>query len=146
LLISFAEHADVPIGQVEIFESKIQSLPGAQAIKQHQGDQGEIPRGTKAAPELGDLLGGERPNHALRLLEAKPGGNPALWAAVTERRSRPIRALDMVGPCGHRMSGMEAIHRAEHPEAMVDSLGSGLGSLVELIADVLEQSGLIHFE
>ena len=109
-------------------------------------DQGEIPRGTKAAPELGDLLGGERPNHALRLLKAKPGGNPALWAAVTERRSRPIRALDVVGPRGHRLSGMEAIHRAEHAEAMVDSLGSGLGGLVELIADILEQSGLIHFE
>jgi hypothetical protein len=48
---------------------------------------------------------------------------------------RAIRALDVARPRGHRMSGMEAIHTAEHPEAMVDSLGSGLEGLVELIAD-----------
>ena len=52
LLISFAEDADVPIGQVEIFEPEIQGLPGAQAIEQHQGDQGEIPRGMKLPQNL----------------------------------------------------------------------------------------------
>ena len=44
------------------------------------------------------------------------------------------------------MSGMKAIQRAEHAEAMVDGLGSGLGLFVELIADILEQSGFIHLE
>jgi hypothetical protein len=41
---------------------------------------------------------------------------------------------------------MEAIYRAEHAEATVDRLGSGFGVLVELIADIVEQSGFIHFE
>ena len=50
----------------------------------------EIPRGTKAAPEPGDLIGGERHNQALWLLEPKPGGHDAVWAAVTERGSGAI--------------------------------------------------------
>ena len=39
---------------------------------------------------------------------------------------------------------MKAIQRAEHTEAMVDGLGSGLRLFVELIADVIEQSRFIH--
>ncbi len=36
-------------------------------------------------------------------------GNHALWAAVTQRGTRAIEALELVRTCGHRMSGMEAI-------------------------------------
>ena len=75
LLISFAEDADLRIGQLEIFELEIEGFLGAQAVEQHQGDQGEIPKGTKAAPELGDFIGGERHNDALWLLEPEPGGH-----------------------------------------------------------------------
>src|ERR1700684_3234780 len=96
---------------------------GAQAVQQHQGDQGEVPGGTKAAPEPGNLIGGERHNDALWLLEAKPGSNDALWAAVTERGLCAIGALEVGRPRGHRMSGMEAIQRTEHAEAMVNGLG-----------------------
>jgi hypothetical protein len=41
---------------------------------------------------------------------------------------------------------MEAIQRAEHAEAMVDGGGSGFGIFVELIADIVEQSGFIHLK
>jgi hypothetical protein len=146
LLISFAEDPDVRIGQLEIFESEIEGLTGAQAVQQHQGDQGEIPRGTKADPELGDLIGGERHNDALWLLEPKPGGNHALWAAVTERGSCALGALEVVRPCRQRMSGMKTIQRVEHGQAMVDGLGSGFWLFVELIAVILEQCGFIHLE
>ena len=65
LFIAFAEDPDLRIGQLEIFESEIEGLTGAQTVQQHQGDQGEVPRGTKAVPKLGDLIAGERHNDAL---------------------------------------------------------------------------------
>ena len=39
---------------------------------------------------------------------------------------------------------MKAIPRADYTQAMVDSLGSGFGIFVELIADIIQQSGFIH--
>ena len=85
LLVSFAEDADLGIGQLKILELEIEGLPGAQAVEQHQGDQSEVPRGAKATPEVGDLIGGERHNDALWLLEPKPAGHHAMGAAVAER-------------------------------------------------------------
>src|SRR5215471_8169074 len=119
---------------------------GAEAIQQHQGNQSQISKGAKAAPELGHLVGGERHNHPPWLPEPKTSGNDTMGSSVTERRSPEIGMLEVVRPCGQWMSGMEAIERAEHAEAMVDGLRSRFGFCIELIADIIEQSRFIHLQ
>ena len=67
LLVSFAEDTHLRVGQLQIVELKGEDLRGAQAIKQHQADQGEIAKGAKAAPEFCDIVGRERYDDALGL-------------------------------------------------------------------------------
>lgn len=69
-----------------------------------------------------------------------------MGAAVTERRSGPIGTLEEGLACGQRTSGMEAVQRAEHAQAMVDGLGGRFGLFVELIAHLIEQSRFIHLK
>ena len=64
LLVSLAENPHLRIGQLEILKLESQNFAGAEAIQQHQADQGEIAKGAKAAPELGDLVCREWHNHA----------------------------------------------------------------------------------
>jgi hypothetical protein len=61
-----------------------------------------------------------------------------MGTAVAERRSRAIEVLQLVRAYRQWMSGMKAIHRAKHAEAMVDGLGSRWRLFVELIADIIE--------
>jgi hypothetical protein len=56
LLISFAENPQVCLGEAEILHPQSQDFAAAQAIEQHQAHQGQIAKGAKAAPELGDFL------------------------------------------------------------------------------------------
>jgi hypothetical protein len=51
---------EVLIRQAEILELKTEYLTGAQAIEQHEGNDGEIAKGAKATPETVDLVDGER--------------------------------------------------------------------------------------
>jgi hypothetical protein len=53
-----AEDPDLGIRQLQIFESESEGLVGAQPIQQQQANQSEIAKATKAAPELGYLVGG----------------------------------------------------------------------------------------
>jgi hypothetical protein len=50
------------------FSSTARISCGSGRIQQHQAHQGEIAEGTKAAPELGDLFGGEGHDDAPGLL------------------------------------------------------------------------------
>src|SRR6185437_16292377 len=109
MLGSFAEDADLRIRQLETFQLEIEDLTGAEAIQQHQGNQSQIPKGAKAAPELGDLVGGERHNHPPWLPEPETGGEDTMGSSVTKRRSPEIEVREVARPCGQRMSGMEAI-------------------------------------
>ena len=68
-----------------------------------------------------------------------------MGAAITERGSREIGTLELVGASGQRLSGMKPIQGAEHAQAMVDGLGSRWRLFVKLIADIVEQSRFIHF-
>ena len=67
LLISFAENPQMRLGQAEILQPQSQDFAGAQAIEQHQAHQGQIAKGAKAVPELGDFLGREGHDDALGL-------------------------------------------------------------------------------
>ena len=40
---------------------------------------------------------------------------------------------------------MKPIQGTEHAQAMVDGLGSWLRIFIELITDIVEQSGFVHF-
>ena len=56
VLVSFAEHPQLRLSQAEIPQLESQDFAGAQAIEQHQAHQGQVAKGAKAAPELGDFL------------------------------------------------------------------------------------------
>src|SRR5215467_13440128 len=127
MLGTFPEDADLCVRELKTFELEIEDLTRAEAIQQHQGNQSQISKGAKAAPELGHLVGGERHNHPPWLPEPKTSGNDTMGSSVTERRSPEIGMLEVVRPCGQWMSRMEAIERAEHAEAMVDGLRSRFG-------------------
>jgi len=85
LFVAFAEDAEVCIRQAEIFELKVEHLAGTHAIQQHEGDDGKIAKGAKATPETGDLVGGERNDHATGLPEAQTADDSALRTALAER-------------------------------------------------------------
>jgi len=104
LLSSFAKDPDLRIRQLKIFESEIEDLMRAEAIQQHQGDQSEISKSAKAAPELGDLAGGQWHNHPPCLPEPETGSQDAMWPSVAEWRSYEVGALEMARSCGQRMS------------------------------------------
>src|ERR1700720_814919 len=96
-------------------------------------------------PELGHLIGGQRHDYAVRFFEPKPSGHPAAWTAVAERRLREIGVLEAMRSRSQRTSGMKPIQRTKHTQAMVDGLGSRLRIFIELITDIIEQGGFIHF-
>src|SRR5258708_27124975 len=125
-----------------MFQLELKDLARAQAVLQHEGDHGEIAKGAKAFPEAGDLVSGERHDHAARLSQSEIGRNLGLPAAVAERRARGIPALK------ERFAGnlpcvMEAIQAAQHAQAVIDGLRRGRGLLLELVTDILEQKGLL---
>ena len=59
LLVSFAEHPQLRLGEAEILPPQRQDFAGAQAIEQHEAHQGEIAKGAKAVPELRDFFSRE---------------------------------------------------------------------------------------
>ena len=100
----------------------------------------------EALPELGDLFGRERQDDTLGLFEPEPGAHDATLASVTESRSSLVRTPYLAGACGQRVSGVKTIARAQYGQTMIDSLRSGLWLLLELVTDIIEQSGFIHLE
>ncbi len=145
LLVSFAAHTDLQVGQLQVGELEGQDFTGAQAIQQHQADQGEIAEGTKAAPELGDLFGGEGHDHAAGLFESQSAGHGAAWPAVAERRSLRIGALE-VGLAGRKFAAIvEAIDAVHDGQPSIHGCRGGRRLLIELIADIVEQGSFVDF-
>ena len=122
-----------------------QDFAGTQAVEQHQAHHGEIAEGAKAGPEPGDLLGRQRLDNAPRLLEAETEGDSAVGTAVAERAARRIGALEMGMAAGDLLSEVESIQATNHRQAMIYGLRSGLGLLVQLMADIVQQRGLGDF-
>jgi len=109
MLGTFPEDADLCVRELKTFELEIEDLTRAEAIQQHQGNQSKISKGAKAAPELGNFVGGERHNHPPWLAEPETGGKDMMGSSVTKWGSHEIGVLEVRRPGGQRMSGMEAI-------------------------------------
>ena len=137
--IPFADNSNLRISELKIFHLEREGFTGTQAIQQHQTHQSEIAKRMKAVPERGDLLGGERHNNSLGLLQAQPQRYGATWPAVTERGSLRISALEVGLAGGNLCAQVESIQAMQDDQAVIYGLGRGLRLLVELIADVIEQ-------
>src|ERR1039457_3708597 len=85
--VPFAKDPHLRIGQLEIVELKRQHLARTQPIEQHQSYQGKIAKGTKAAPESGDILRRQRHTDAPGLTKTEARGYGTARPAITERRS-----------------------------------------------------------
>ena len=109
LLVSLTEDAHLCRGQLEILELNGEHFTGPQAIEQHQTRYGQVAKGTKAAPEGGDFIGGKRRNDSLWLLQAQTQGVGAARPAITERRSLGVNALEMAMAGANLGSIVEAI-------------------------------------
>jgi hypothetical protein len=64
-LVPFAQHTHLRIRQLQVGELQREHFTGTQTILQHQPHQGEVAEGAKGAPDLSDLFGGERDDHAV---------------------------------------------------------------------------------
>src|SRR5436190_11870326 len=95
--------------QLEILELNGEHFTGPQAIEQHPTRYGQVAKGTKAAPEGGDFIGGKRRNDSLWLLQAQTQGVGAARRAITERRSLGVNALEMAMAGANLGSIVEAI-------------------------------------
>src|SRR5437588_11523349 len=90
---------------------------------------------------MGHLLGGKGDDHPPRLAQTQIGSDLSLRTTIAERgtggvsvpESRLARNLSSV---------METIQTAQHTQAVIDSLGSRLGWVLQLVVDILQQKGL----
>jgi hypothetical protein len=124
LLAALAQDVEARFGEQEILQLELKDLARAQAVLQHESDNGEIAEGAKAFPEAGDLVCGEGHDHWARLLQSQIGRNLGLPATVAERRASGIPALKK-RLAGNLLCVMEAIQAAQHTQAVIDGLRSG---------------------
>jgi len=92
LLAALTQDVKARFGEQEIFQLELKDLARAQAVLQHESDDGKIAEGAKTFPETGNLVRGEGHDHAARLSQSQVGRNLGLAAAVAERRPRGIPA------------------------------------------------------
>jgi hypothetical protein len=92
---------------------------------------------------LGHLFSGERDDHALWLFESQTGGGrsrsaEAQWAA------RPVNAFAEPILAGDLRLVMEAVKATDRDQAVIHGLRCGLGLLVELVSNIVEQQALVQ--
>ena len=71
LLMTLAENFKPSFGEREILQLELKHFAGAQAVEQHQSDDGQIAKGAKAFPETGHLLSGKGHDHTARLAQSQ---------------------------------------------------------------------------
>ena len=142
LLVSFAMDAHLAVGELQVFELQSQDLAGAQAIEEHQPDQCEITEGAEALPEFSDLFGRKRHDDSPLLFEAEAPSDAVARPAIAERGSLSIAALEMHLAGRKLLPSMEAITAAHCAQAMIHGLRCGLGILLELRTNIVDQCGL----
>jgi hypothetical protein len=130
------------LGQEEIFELQLQDFTRTEAVEEHEGEEGEIAKGAKAAPELGDLRGGKGNNDAARLLQAQAVSDSLLRLAVAQRRARS--EASGMGAAGELLAAVKAIERTDDIETMIDRLRSRLRLLFELRANIITEQRIIE--
>ena len=124
LLAALAQDVEARFGEQEILQLELKDLARAQAVLQHEGDDGKIAEGAKAFPETGNLVSGEGHDHAAWLSQSEVGRNLGLPVAVAERRARGIPAREERF-AGNFLCVMEAIQATQHAQAVIDGLGRG---------------------
>src|SRR5439155_4859663 len=122
---------------------KLEDLARPQAVEQHQGDQAEITKSAKAVPEFRDLPGGERNHEAPRLLQSQARHTSAR-PPRTERTPGSVSVLQITVLAGNLALVVETVEIAQGGQTVIDGLGGGLGDLVELVADIVEEDGLVQ--
>jgi hypothetical protein len=85
------------------------------------------------------LLGGQGLDDAVRLFEAETESNRTMGTAIAERAPRRIDALEMGITGGNFPPVMESVQTMDHGQAMIYGLRRGLGLLVQLMPDVVQQ-------
>ena len=106
-----------------------------------QAHNGEIAESTKARPKLRDLLRREGLDHTPRLFEAETEGGGATGTAIAERAARRIETLEMGLARRNFLSVVESIQTTNRGQAMIDGLWRRLRLLVQLIPNIVQQSG-----
>src|SRR6516162_7693551 len=84
-----------------------------------------------------------RDHHVTWLPQPQSGGDAVMRPAIAERRSRRIASMKMGLAARNLASVVETIERVQHAETVIDGGGRGLGQLIELVADIVEQERLI---
>ena len=67
-----------------------------------------------------------------------------MWPAIAQRGSRRIGVLEVGLASRNVPSVMEAIQRAQYAQTVIDGRGSRFGFMIELAADIVEQTSLIE--
>src|SRR5215831_7791712 len=122
LLVAFAVDTYLALGKLQVFQFQGQDLTGAQAVEEHQADEGEITVGAETLPELGDFFGRERHDDSPILFEAEAYSDDAAGPAVAERRSLGIATLETLFAGGNLLTGMKAIAAVHRAQTMIHGL------------------------
>jgi hypothetical protein len=83
-LLALAQDAQPGFGQLEVVKFEGEDFAAAQAVQQHQPQDGQITEGTEAAPELSDFGGGKRHHEAARFFQLQAVGQGSPRPAITE--------------------------------------------------------------
>src|SRR5450631_218454 len=81
-LIALASHTYLELGQQNILAVQGEDFSGAEALQQHQANDGQITGGAEAGPKVGHLIDGQRHHDTLGLVYAElaEGGTRAAEA------------------------------------------------------------------
>ena len=126
LFVPFPTDTKLAFGKAKLFEAKPNNLAGAQAVKQHQGGDTQIPISAEARPELRDFLRRERNNHTMRLPQTQ-AADPTPRSAKAKRAARRMNRSDTAAAMWELTAKVESIEAAHHRETMVDGLRRGRG-------------------
>jgi hypothetical protein len=130
---------------LKIFQLQGEDFGGTQTVEQQQTHQGKIAQGVEGAPELFNLLVSEWSDDALGLLQTQSRDEGAAGPSVAEWRAPGAGAVKMRGAGRNLLAVMETIQAMQHRKAVIHGLRGGLGLLVELKANVIEEPGLGEF-
>src|SRR5258708_1803398 len=134
---------DVKLGHgwMEAREWEGEEFRPAQSVEQHQTNNGQIAEGAETVPELADLLGRERLDDAMLLLQPQAARDDTARSAITEGGSLGIAALEMELAAGDLLVIVKAIEALDDDEAAIDGLGRRWKGLVELVTDIILKGG-----
>ena len=126
LFVPFPPDTELAFGKAQLFKVKPNNFTGAQAVKQHQGGDTEIPVGAEARPKLRDFLRGKGNNGTAGLPQPQ-AADPMPRSAIAERASCRIDGSDTAMAAWEFAAKVELVEAAHHRETMVDGLRRRLG-------------------